>query len=138
MKKIRVELVKYDMDKTKNRKRKNMLVDGKTEADVILQLEKIHKGEKLVTIHEIVWDEDQIDEVVRHDEIKKRHTYDGEVKFFDPTKGFGFIKPNNKMDDLFFHTSAVVGEEVNDGDEVEFEVGQGPNGACAIHVKLIL
>ena len=48
MNKVRVQLVKYDMTKTKNRNRKDLLVDGQTESAVIAQLERIHKGEKVV------------------------------------------------------------------------------------------
>jgi hypothetical protein len=60
MKEIKVKLVKYDMTKTKNRNRKDMLVDNQSEQAVITQLERIHKGEKVITIHELVWDENQI------------------------------------------------------------------------------
>jgi len=135
--KVNVLLVKYDMDKTKKRKRKNMLVEEKTEAAVILQLEKIHKGEKVQAIHDIVWDEEQILEVEKKEEVTRRHTYPGEVKFYDPEKGFGFIIPDGNMDELFFHKSAIVGEDLYDGDLVDFEVGQGPKGACAIKIKLV-
>lgn len=61
MTKVKVSLVRYDMDKTKKRKRKNFLVDSKTENDVIKQLERIHKGEKVVEILELVWDEESIE-----------------------------------------------------------------------------
>lgn len=54
---VMVELVKYDMDKTKKRKRKNFSVEEKTEASIIEKLERIHKGEKVVEITEIVWAE---------------------------------------------------------------------------------
>ena len=60
MKEIKVKLVKYDMTKTKNRNRKDMLVDNQSEQAGITQLERIHKGEKVITIHELVWDENQI------------------------------------------------------------------------------
>lgn len=66
MKKVKVTLVKYDLTKTKNRNRKDMLVDNQSESAVIAQLERIHKGEEVLRIHEIVWDENQIKEVVRH------------------------------------------------------------------------
>jgi len=41
------------------------------------------------------------------------------------------------MEELYFYTSAVSGEELRDGDEVEFEVSEGPKGPCAIHIKLL-
>ncbi len=59
----------------------------------------------------------------------------GTVKFFNNTKGFGFITPDSG-DDLFFHISEVQGNEPRDGDKVEFEVGQGNKGPCAVKVKV--
>jgi CspA family cold shock protein len=137
MKKVRVQLVKYDMTKTKNRNRKDMLVDGQNEDDVIAQLERIHKGEKVVKIHEIIWDEKQIKEVVRLEKIDQRHLFTGEVKFFDIEKGFGFIQPDEEMDDLFFHKSACTDGVPFEKDRVEFKISEGPKGLSAIHVKVV-
>jgi hypothetical protein len=77
MKKITVELVKYDMDKTKKRKRKNFEVDAKTEKSIIERLERIHKGEKVVAIHEVVWGEEQVIEE------KIVEVFTGIIKFYD-------------------------------------------------------
>lgn len=137
MKKVRVQLVKYDMTKTKNRNRKDMLVDDQSENAVIDQLERIHKGEKVVTIHELVWDEKQIKEIVRLDKIDQKHIFYGVVKFFDIEKGFGFIQPDEEMDDLFFHKSTFSGGVPYDNDRVEFKISEGPKGLCAIQVKII-
>ena len=60
----------------------------------------------------------------------------GTVKFFNGSKGFGFITPEDG-NDLFFHISEIQGMEPRDGDKVEFEVGQGPKGPCATKVKVI-
>jgi CspA family cold shock protein len=137
MKKIRVQLVKYDMTKTKNRNRKDMLVDNKSENAVITQLERIHKGEKVVKIHEIIWDENQIKEVVRHSELDQDEWFLGTVKFFDHEKGFGFIEPDEEMDDLFFHKTACAAGVPGDRERVEFKISEGPKGLAAIHVKLM-
>lgn len=60
----------------------------------------------------------------------------GTVKFFNASKGFGFIIQESG-DDLFFHISEVQGgQEPQDGDKVEFEVGQGKKGPCAVGVKV--
>lgn len=59
----------------------------------------------------------------------------GTVKFFDSTKGFGFITPSEGKD-LFFHMSEIQGQEPRDGDKVEFEVGQGRKGPCAVNVRV--
>jgi len=137
MKKIKVQLVKYDMTKTQNRKRKDMLVDYQSEEAVIAQLERIHKGESVVKIHEIIWDEKQISEVARQEKIDQRSRFTGVVKFFDVEKGFGFIQPDEDMDDLFFHKSACSDGVPYDRDRVEFKISQGPKGLSAIHVKVI-
>ena len=60
----------------------------------------------------------------------------GIVKFFNASKGFGFIKQESGQD-LFFHVSEMNGVEPKDGDNVEFEIGQGRKGPCAIKVKVV-
>jgi CspA family cold shock protein len=131
MSNIVVELVKYDTLKTKKRKRSDLLVESKSEASVIEKLERIHKGDKIETIHEIIWKEvaeeapEEIGEVLT-----------GTIKYFDSTKGFGFIQPEADIEDLFFHVSALNGEEVYDNDPVQFEIGQGKKGEVAIRVRL--
>lgn len=62
----------------------------------------------------------------------------GTVKFFNEVKGFGFIKPDDGGNDLFVHISAVEGGVVlQDNDKVEFEVGEGQKGPCAVQVKKV-
>jgi cold shock protein len=60
----------------------------------------------------------------------------GTVKFFNTGKGFGFITQDQGAD-LFFHVSQIQGAEPKDGDRVEFEIGQGKKGPCAVNVKVI-
>ena len=61
----------------------------------------------------------------------------GIVKFFNDTKGFGFITPDDGGKDLFVHISAVEAGTLNDNDKVEFEVGEGQKGPCAVQVRKI-
>ena len=59
----------------------------------------------------------------------------GIVKWFNFTKGFGFIEQEGS-DDLFVHVSEVTGE-ITDGDIVTFEVSEGPQGPTAVNVSKI-
>jgi len=60
----------------------------------------------------------------------------GKVKFFNDQKGFGFITPDDGGADIFVHVSAVAAGTLKDGDAVEYEVGQGQKGPCAVNVKV--
>ena len=60
----------------------------------------------------------------------------GTVKFFNNSKGFGFIVPSEGGDDIFVHQSGLV-DEVRENDEVEFEVEQGRKGLNAVNVKVV-
>jgi len=59
----------------------------------------------------------------------------GTVKFFNTAKGFGFITQEDGKD-LFFHISELQGEQANEGDPVEYEVGEGRKGPCAVNVRV--
>jgi len=58
----------------------------------------------------------------------------GTVKFFNNTKGFGFITPDDGGKDLFVHVSGLK-DEIRDGDKVVFEVENSPKGLNAVDVK---
>jgi len=59
------------------------------------------------------------------------------VKFFNTTKGFGFITPDNGTADLFVHVSQLDGETIAEGDHVEYDVVEGKKGDMAGNVKKI-
>jgi len=61
---------------------------------------------------------------------------EGTVKFFNETKGFGFITPEGGGKDVFVHVSGLI-DEVREGDRVEFETEQGKKGLNAVNVKVI-
>ena len=63
----------------------------------------------------------------------------GVVKWFNATKGFGFIK-RDSGEDVFIHYKAIQGEgykSLNEGDAVEFEVEKGPKGFQASNVRKV-
>lgn len=59
----------------------------------------------------------------------------GTVKFFNQTKGFGFIKDNATGQEYFVHVTGLV-DKVKDNDEVTFDLQEGRKGLNAVNVKL--
>jgi len=60
----------------------------------------------------------------------------GTVKFFNNSKGFGFITPDEGSKDVFVHANGLI-DEINEGDKVSYEVQEGPKGLNATNVKVI-
>jgi len=61
----------------------------------------------------------------------------GKVKFFNETKGFGFIKENDSETEHFVHISGVNESTLNENDEVTFELVEGKKGLNAVNVTLV-
>jgi CspA family cold shock protein len=60
----------------------------------------------------------------------------GTVKFFNDTKGFGFIIEDESKEEFFVHVSGLV-DEIREGDSVEFELREGRKGLNAVNVRVL-
>jgi CspA family cold shock protein len=60
----------------------------------------------------------------------------GTVKFFNNSKGFGFITPDEGGKDVFVHKNGLI-DEIADGDKVSYEVQEGQKGLNAVNVKIV-
>ena len=61
---------------------------------------------------------------------------EGTVKFFNETKGFGFITPANGGQDIFVHVSGLK-DQIRENDKVSYEVQNGKKGLNAVNVQVI-
>ena len=61
---------------------------------------------------------------------------EGTVKFFNTTKGFGFITPADQSEDVFVHHSGLV-HEIRENDRVTYDKVQGKKGVNAVNVKVV-
>ena len=59
----------------------------------------------------------------------------GTVKWFNPQKGYGFIEQESG-EDLFVHMNEIKGRDIQEGDQVTFEIAQGAKGPCATNVSV--
>jgi|TARA_R100001132_G_C3186637_1_gene40548 CspA family cold shock protein len=63
----------------------------------------------------------------------------GKVKWFNPTKGYGFIERDDKEKDVFVHSSAAQAAslELNEGDQLTFDVETGDKGPSAVNLQKV-
>ena len=79
--------------------------------------------------------------VTMHRHIAKDHFFQfflmhtGTVKFFNETKGFGFIVDDSTQEEFFVHVTGLV-DKIREGDKVEFELTRGKKGMNAVDVKV--
>ncbi|MBI9058864.1 MAG: cold shock domain-containing protein [Labilibaculum sp.] len=59
----------------------------------------------------------------------------GTVKFFNESKGFGFIKNDETDEDIFVHVTGLI-DKINEGDAVTYDVVEGKKGMNAVNVKI--
>jgi cold shock protein len=77
---------------------------------------------------------------VRETEEEEQIMATGTVKWFNATKGFGFITPDDGTADVFVHFSAIEGNgyrELADGQHVQFDTTKGPKGLQAAAVRVV-
>ena len=60
----------------------------------------------------------------------------GTVKFFNQSKGFGFITPDSGDKDVFVHANGLI-DQIKDGDQVNYDVEEGRKGLNAVNVKVV-
>ena len=60
----------------------------------------------------------------------------GTVKFFNESKGFGFIKPSDSSEDIFVHVSGLI-DEIRENDQVKYDVEKGKKGLNAVNVEVL-
>ena len=60
----------------------------------------------------------------------------GTVKFFNASKGFGFITEDDSNTEYFVHVTGII-DEINEGETVEFELKEGRKGMNAVNVRIV-
>tara|TARA_B100000614_G_scaffold123025_1_gene110210 strand:+ start:919 stop:1110 length:192 start_codon:yes stop_codon:yes gene_type:complete len=61
----------------------------------------------------------------------------GKVKFFNSSKGYGFIIDDETGEDVFVHVTSLNGLKINEGDKVEYVIEEGERGKTATNIQLV-
>lgn len=61
----------------------------------------------------------------------------GKVKFFNSSKGYGFIVDDETGDDVFVHVTSLNGLKISEGDKVEYVIEEGERGKTATNIQLV-
>ena len=61
----------------------------------------------------------------------------GKVKFFNSSKGYGFITDDETGEDVFVHVTSLNGLKINEGDKVEYVIEEGDRGKTATNIQLV-
>tara|TARA_B100001245_G_C22780759_1_gene377030 strand:- start:344 stop:538 length:195 start_codon:yes stop_codon:yes gene_type:complete len=61
---------------------------------------------------------------------------EGTVKFFNNSKGFGFISPSESREDVFVHESGLI-DDIRENDRVTYDLERGKKGMNAVNVKVV-
>ena len=67
---------------------------------------------------------------------KANNMKEGTVKFFNNSKGFGFINIKDSDEDIFVHSTNLI-DDIKENDEVTFDVEKGEKGLSAVKVRLV-
>ena len=61
----------------------------------------------------------------------------GKAKFFNSSKGYGFITDDETGEDVFVHVTSLNGLKINEGDKVEYVIEEGERGKTATNIQLV-
>ena len=79
-------------------------------------------------------DEDGFGTLIPHNRLSRFAMANGKVDFFNDTGGYGFISTDDADEDVFFHMEDVGGPDLEEGQEIEFDIEEAEKGPRATNV----